>query len=1093
MKGILLSLFILSVFVAPVTYADEYEFVMKLPEINFILKHPSDIAIDIFGNGYIVDKDNNCIWKLSSTGAFLTKWGSTGTENGQFNSPYGIALDNEGNIYIADTDNNRIQVFSSDGKFLRSWGTYGSDDGQLIYPKGVSVDKLGNVYVVDSGNHRIQKFSSTGLFLSKWGSEGSGNGQFNYPYDILVTSSDDVYVSDMNNHRIQKFNSNGTFITKWGSEGFSDGQFQGPCGLAVDDNGNVYVADYGNHRIQKFDSNGTFMTKWGSGGSGNGQFQGPCGLAVDSNGNIYVTDMNNNRIQKFTSASVFLTIFCGRSSDGQFLEPHELAVGNDGNIYVADTNNNRIQKFASNGSFLAKWGSLGSGNSQFRAPRGIAVDNNGNVYVADTENHRIQKFTSNGSFLAKWGSLGSGNSQFRAPRGIAVDSNGNVYVADTENHRIQKFTSSGLFLAKWGSLGSNDGQLSFPWGVAVDSSGNVYVADTANNRIQKFSNSGLFLTKWGSFGSGDGQFQWPHRVIIDNDGNIYVADTSNHRIQKFSKNGVFLTKWGTRGTDDAEFIEPRGISLDSFGNVFVADTLNHRVQIFRPTGSPNIISATIETYFPNDPNNPLVAEIGNDVNISITIGNTGNVPWNFVVSADIWDVDNNLINSYEQLLPELSPGKHTIVNWTHEASQVGEYKLQFAVWKTKPFAPDNLLDKQPNIPQILISVILTDGINDLTTLSGTSGNTILLEWTAKVPGTSNQYILRYNKVPITEANWNESIDVSDEPVPAPPGTKQSMTVTFHYPGGIYYFAIKTQYNSKVSLISNSPCARVPIQLYKGWNLVGFIQRYDAVPLADAISNISDKIISVWTYTMTGWKKYIKGIEDPIINDLVEMTPGGGYWINVTSDCVWDFGGTLDLSPLSASVHKPPFLLYGKVISDIDSPNGLNISLRVKSSIADSYILGSEPRYGEYYVLEIPIDESFNEGDRAMIYVDDTVVDDNLLLGGMGTVLRYDINYRRKPTRSELLQNYPNPFNPETWIPYQLKEDANVEIRIYTVNGQAVRTLNLGHKPAGFYITKERSAYWDGRNEAGEPVASGAYFYTIRAGDFVTTRKMVILR
>ncbi|MGQ9609435.1 MAG: FlgD immunoglobulin-like domain containing protein, partial [bacterium] len=80
-----------------------------------------------------------------------------------------------------------------------------------------------------------------------------------------------------------------------------------------------------------------------------------------------------------------------------------------------------------------------------------------------------------------------------------------------------------------------------------------------------------------------------------------------------------------------------------------------------------------------------------------------------------------------------------------------------------------------------------------------------------------------------------------------------------------------------------------------------------------------------------------------------------------------------------------------------------------------------------------------------------------------------------------------------WIPYQLKEGANVEIRIYAMNGQLVRTLNLGHKPAGFYITKERSAYWDGRNEAGESVASGAYFYTIKAGDLVATRKMILLR
>lgn len=95
-----------------------------------------------------------------------------------------------------------------------------------------------------------------------------------------------------------------------------------------------------------------------------------------------------------------------------------------------------------------------------------------------------------------------------------------------------------------------------------------------------------------------------------------------------------------------------------------------------------------------------------------------------------------------------------------------------------------------------------------------------------------------------------------------------------------------------------------------------------------------------------------------------------------------------------------------------------------------------------------------------------------------------------PEKSRLLQNYPNPFNPDTWIPYQLVEDADVNIKIYNVAGQLVRTLYLGHKPAGFYINKHRAAYWDGRHETGEKVASGVYFYTIQAGGYTATKKMV---
>ena len=96
-----------------------------------------------------------------------------------------------------------------------------------------------------------------------------------------------------------------------------------------------------------------------------------------------------------------------------------------------------------------------------------------------------------------------------------------------------------------------------------------------------------------------------------------------------------------------------------------------------------------------------------------------------------------------------------------------------------------------------------------------------------------------------------------------------------------------------------------------------------------------------------------------------------------------------------------------------------------------------------------------------------------------------------PKETALLHNYPNPFNPETWIPYDLAKDAEVTLHIYAVNGTLVRTLALGHQAAGVYQNRSRAAYWDGKNEFGEKVASGLYFYTLTAGDFTATRKMLI--
>ena len=98
-----------------------------------------------------------------------------------------------------------------------------------------------------------------------------------------------------------------------------------------------------------------------------------------------------------------------------------------------------------------------------------------------------------------------------------------------------------------------------------------------------------------------------------------------------------------------------------------------------------------------------------------------------------------------------------------------------------------------------------------------------------------------------------------------------------------------------------------------------------------------------------------------------------------------------------------------------------------------------------------------------------------------------------PKETALLANYPNPFNPETWIPYQLANPAEVTVTIYAANGAVVRTLALGHQRPGSYASRSRAAYWDGRNAQGEPVASGVYFYTLTAGDFAATRKMLILK
>ncbi len=99
----------------------------------------------------------------------------------------------------------------------------------------------------------------------------------------------------------------------------------------------------------------------------------------------------------------------------------------------------------------------------------------------------------------------------------------------------------------------------------------------------------------------------------------------------------------------------------------------------------------------------------------------------------------------------------------------------------------------------------------------------------------------------------------------------------------------------------------------------------------------------------------------------------------------------------------------------------------------------------------------------------------------------------RPKDTVLAQNFPNPFNPETWIPYQLSKSAEVSIHIHNVAGHLIRTLDLGMKPTGAYMTPSTAAYWDGKNSTGERVSSGIYFYTLQTADFAATRRMVILK
>lgn len=112
---------------------------------------------------------------------------------------------------------------------------------------------------------------------------------------------------------------------------------------------------------------------------------------------------------------------------------------------------------------------------------------------------------------------------------------------------------------------------------------------------------------------------------------------------------------------------------------------------------------------------------------------------------------------------------------------------------------------------------------------------------------------------------------------------------------------------------------------------------------------------------------------------------------------------------------------------------------------------------------------------------------------VGQILLPELIIYEVPQQTLLLNNYPNPFNPETWIPYRLAEAADVTLTIYDATGSVVRRIHVGHRTPAAYTSKGKAIYWDGRNDFGERVSSGVYFYQLKASDYQATKKMVIVK
>jgi sugar lactone lactonase YvrE len=413
---------------------------------------PSGVVVDASGTLYIADSNNDRIRKVDANGIITTFAGSgsngfsgdggPATQAG-LAYPWGVAVDILGNLYIADTDNQRIRKVDRSGAITTVAGGIECGDGgpatqaQLHRPTGVVTDASGNLYVADTLNHRVRKVDEGGIITTVAGTgiQGySGDGgpaaqaKVYEPWGVAADTLGNLYIADTSNQRIRKVNKDGIISTVAGngSYGFSgDGgpaaqaRLYEPSGVAIGALGDVYIADTYNNRVRRIDPSGIITTVAGNGTYGYSGDGGPAtsaslshpdGLTLDASGNIYISDTYNHHIRKVDTNGIITTLAgygsYGYSGDGgpaiqaHLAYPSSVVLDGSGSLYLADTVNHRIREvdrtgiittIAGNGSPGYSGDGIPATQTKLNYPAGIAADALGNLYIADRDNNRVRK------------------------------------------------------------------------------------------------------------------------------------------------------------------------------------------------------------------------------------------------------------------------------------------------------------------------------------------------------------------------------------------------------------------------------------------------------------------------------------------------------------------------------------------------------------------------------------------------------------------------------------------------------------------------------------------------------------------------------
>ena len=312
-----------------------------------------------------------------------------------------------------------------------------------------------------------------------------------------------------------------------------------------------------------------------------------------------------------------------------------------------------------------------------------------------------------------------------------------------------------------------------------------------------------------------------------------------------------------------------------------------------------------------------------------------------------------------------------------------------------------------------------------------------------------------------------------------------------------------------------------ISLLRGVNMIGLPLKpdvsYTAKSLSQHLASNSDNLNDDSTVDVTWvirypssnkkFEAYVWSLDQT--HDGFEIQGGRGYIVHVSSgrDVVFEGGpwsGVLNpiSAPSSVIVSNTwAFVVSGNLTSQIvSSDEGYRLqatNLTTGKQLAEFESIGHSFRLP---LVDLNRQDLVVEGDLVEVKLIDSNgrrrANSRFQVGQkeLATAHRWlELESNPVPDLTRLLQNYPNPFNPETWIPYQLSQDSEVKIWIYDVGGQLVRSMEVGFQEAGIYSSREKAIYWDGKNQDGEPVSSGVYFYILEMSTESQTKQMVILK